>query len=121
MAMDSTIPTKIKTLDCIFGFSLIAARPAAPTKPRPIPAPSPASPKANPAARNLKELSLAAASSCAYAAGFVNTKPANAREPRTLKREIAGFLFSASFIRASTLKALFNYNCTAIIIYNDWQ
>ena len=49
MAMDSTIPTKMKTLDCIFGLSLIAAKPAAPTNPKPMPAPAPAKPKASPA------------------------------------------------------------------------
>ena len=38
--MDSTIPTNMKTLDCIFGLSLIAANPAAPTKPNPIPDPA---------------------------------------------------------------------------------
>ena len=53
--MDSTIPTKMKTLDCIFGLSLIAASPAAPTKPSPIPAPAPARPKANPAPISLAE------------------------------------------------------------------
>ena len=53
--MDSTIPTKMKTLDCIFGLSLIAASPAAPTKPSPIPAPAPARPKANPAPISLDE------------------------------------------------------------------
>lgn len=49
MAIDSTIPTMINTLDCIFGLSLIAASPAAPTKPRPIPAPNAARPNAIPA------------------------------------------------------------------------
>lgn len=53
--MDSTIPTKMNTLDCIFGLSLIAARPAAPTKPSPIPAPAPARPKAKPAPISLDD------------------------------------------------------------------
>ena len=50
--MDSTIPTNMKTLDCIFGLSLIAAKPAAPTKPNPIPDPAAARPKAIPAPIN---------------------------------------------------------------------
>jgi hypothetical protein len=45
----------MKTLDCILGLSLIAASPAAPTKPSPIPAPAPARPKANPAPISLAE------------------------------------------------------------------
>ena len=36
----------MNTLDCNAGFSLITARPAAPTCPRPIPAPSAATPNA---------------------------------------------------------------------------
>ena len=55
MAIDSTIPTKMNTLDCIFGLSLIAARPAAPTNPSPIPAPAPARPKAKPAPISLDD------------------------------------------------------------------
>ena len=47
--MDSTIPTNMKTLDCIFGLSLIAAKPAAPTNPKPIPEPAAARPNAIPA------------------------------------------------------------------------
>ena len=54
MAIDSTIPTIMNTLDCIFGLSLMAARPAAPTKPNPIPAPSAAKPKAIPAPINFE-------------------------------------------------------------------
>src|SRR5918998_1035630 len=55
MAIDSTIPTIINTLDCIFGLSLMAARPAAPTKPRPIPAPNAARPNAIPAPMSFDE------------------------------------------------------------------
>lgn len=50
--MDSTIPTNMKTLDCIFGLSLIAANPAAPTNPKPIPEPAAARPNAIPAPIN---------------------------------------------------------------------
>lgn len=45
----------MKTLDCIFGLSLIAAKPAAPTNPKPIPDPAAASPKAIPAPISLDE------------------------------------------------------------------
>ena len=55
IAIDSTMPTKMKTLDCIFGLSLIGAKPAAPTNPSPIPAPAPARPKAKPAPMSLAE------------------------------------------------------------------
>jgi len=55
IAIDSTMPTKMKTLDCIFGLSLIAAKPAAPTNPSPIPAPAPARPKAKTAPMSLAE------------------------------------------------------------------
>ena len=54
IAIDSTIPTKINTLDCIFGLSLIAASPAAPTNPRPIPDPAAANPNAIPAPISLE-------------------------------------------------------------------
>src|SRR5918995_1472579 len=57
MAIDSTIPTMINTLDCIFGLSLMAASPAAPTKPRPIPAPNAARPNAIPAPMSFDEAS----------------------------------------------------------------
>ena len=56
--MDSTIPTNMKTLDCIFGLSLIAANPAAPTNPKPIPEPAAARPNAIPAPINLVILNL---------------------------------------------------------------
>lgn len=53
--MDSTMPTNMKTLDCIFGLSLIAAKPAAPTNPKPIPEPAAARPNAIPAPINLAD------------------------------------------------------------------
>ena len=53
--MDSTIPTNMKTLDCIFGLSLIAAKPAAPTNPNPIPEPAAARPNAIPAPISLDD------------------------------------------------------------------
>ena len=114
MAIDSTIPTIMKTLDCILGFSLIAARPAAPTKPRPKPAPSAARPKAMPAAINLNELDSVAAGSgvesCAKAAGFAAIKPANAIAVRTVKTAVR---FSCISIKVQHLKGIFNGNYTA--------
>ena len=64
--MDSTIPTNMKTLDCIFGLSLIAAKPAAPTNPKPIPDPAAARPNAIPAPINLEPSSeVPSVSACA--------------------------------------------------------
>lgn len=62
----------MNTFDCKAGFSLMTARPAAPTCPRPIPAPNAAKPNARPAPRIFNESELAAAPSSAANATLVD-------------------------------------------------
>src|SRR5918998_283160 len=104
MAIDSTIPTIINTLDCIFGLSLMAARPAAPTKPRPIPAPNAARPNAIPAPMSFDEAaasepsaSWAKAGTTAWLAAIIITE--KIRLARTiLICELADVRFCSAFI-----------------------
>jgi hypothetical protein len=88
MAIDSTIPTIINTLDCIFGLSLIAASPAAPTKPRPIPAPNAARPNAIPAPISFEAESEPAVSSCANAGVVWVGRPNTKNIPEEIKLAI---------------------------------
>ena len=57
----------MNTFDCNAGFSLITARPAAPTWPKPIPAPPAAIPNARPAPKSFIPADSDAVPSWAYA------------------------------------------------------